>query len=250
MAKKQGDAASGGKLTQAAKKQIRELSPLCFSDPVSHVYLPTEYAWQTHSEYLTRYCAGNKRVLFLGMNPGPWGMSQTGIPFGEISLVRDWMGISGSVEKPKNEHPKRQVEGFDCKRVEVSGQRLWGLFSEKYPNADDFFAEHVVVNYCPLVWMGETGRNITPDKLPKAEMEPVEVACREHLARFISIVNPEWLVGVGVYAEKKLSETVEAYFPDKEFKIGRVLHPSPASPLANRGWSSMAEKQLNELGVW
>ena len=135
MAKKQGDAASGKKLTQAAKKQMQELSPLCFSDPVSHVYLPTEYAWLTHSEYLTRYCAGNKRVLFLGMNPGPWGMSQTGIPFGEISLVRDWMRISGSVEKPKNEHPKRQVEGFDCKRVEVSGQRLWGLFSEKYPNA-------------------------------------------------------------------------------------------------------------------
>ena len=237
-------------IIDAAQELTKELKPLQFADPVSCVYLPTEYAWETHKQYLENYGSGKKRVLMLGMNPGPWGMTQTGVPFGEIPSVRDWMGISGTVKKPVPEHPKRQVVGFDCERSEVSGRRLWGLFAEKYPKAKDFFAEHFVVNYCPLVWMGETGKNITPDKLPKVEMEPVEKACRKHLAAVIAAQEPEWLLGVGAYAEKKLIETVKEYFPEQEFQIGKILHPSPASPIANRGWEPQAEKQLLEMGVW
>ena len=41
--------------------------------------------------------------------PGPFGMAQTGIPFGEIEHVRDWIGVSCAVDKPKNEHPKRLI---------------------------------------------------------------------------------------------------------------------------------------------
>lgn len=237
-------------LIKAARELIRDLKPLRFKEPVSHVYLPTEYAWERHGEYLERYGAGRKRVLMLGMNPGPWGMAQTGVPFGEIPAVRDWMGIEGRVEKPEKEHPKRPVEGFACGRSEVSGRRLWGLFAERFPDAEDFFRDHFVANYCPLVWMAETGRNITPDKLPKAEMEPVEAACRKHLAAVIEALEPEWLIGVGAYAEKKLIETGKEYFPGKGFKTGKILHPSPASPIANRGWEPQAEKQLVEMGVW
>lgn len=242
--------ASSRLLTDAARELVRVLKPLRFSELVSHVYLPTEYAWDRHREYLEKFGSGRKKNLFLGMNPGPWGMTQTGVPFGEIPAVRDWMGISGPVDKPENEHPKRPIEGFDCARSEVSGRRLWGLFAEKFPDAQDFFQDHFVTNYCPLVWMGETGKNITPDKLPKAEMLPVEKACRKHLATVIDTLQPEWLIGVGAYAEKKLIETTAEYFPDRKFKTGKILHPSPASPMANRGWEPQAEKQLLDLGVW
>ena len=34
-----------------------------------------------------------KRVVFLGMNPGPFGMAQVGVPFGEVAAVRDWLRI-------------------------------------------------------------------------------------------------------------------------------------------------------------
>jgi len=249
-ASKECNNTNGEMLIDAALKLAQVLKPLSFEEPVSHVYLPTEYAWDQHREYLERFGSGQKRVIMLGMNPGPWGMAQTGIPFGEIPSVRDWMGISGHVGKPANEHPKRPVEGFACNRSEVSGRRLWGLFSEKFPDASGFFRDHFVANYCPLVWMGETGRNITPDKLPAVEMMPVEKACREHLAAVISATEPEWLIGVGAYAEKKLIETVQEYFPEKAFKIGKILHPSPASPVANRGWEPQAERQLIDLGVW
>ncbi|MGB0774211.1 MAG: uracil-DNA glycosylase family protein [Akkermansiaceae bacterium] len=237
-------------LKEAAQLLIEELKPLKFAEPVSHVYLPTDYAWVPHERYLETYGCGQKKVLMMGMNPGPWGMAQTGVPFGEIPAVRDWMGINEEVVKPEIEHPKRPIEGFLCERSEVSGRRLWGLFSERFPNPHDFFDDHFIANYCPLVWMGETGKNITPDKLPKAEMVPVEEACKKHLAAVISAVDPEWLIGVGAYAEKKLIETVKQYFPGREFSVGKILHPSPASPVANRGWEPQAEKQLLEMGVW
>ncbi len=238
------------KLEAVAQELIQELSSLQFSDPVTHTYNPLEYAWEPHFQYLIRYGASKKHVLFLGMNPGPWGMSQTGIPFGEIPAVRDWMGISTSVGKPVNEHPKRLVEGFECTRSEVSGRRLWGLFAKRYPKAEEFFGDHFVTNFCPLVWMSKTGRNITPDKLPKAESAPVDTICRKHLARTIKLLEPKFLIGIGAFAEKQFKATVKEFFPNNTFTIGKILHPSPASPLANKSWPTLPEQQLKDLGVW
>ena len=238
------------KLQKAAKKLVKELSGLTFSAPVTHVYNPLVYAWEPHSIYLEKYGSGKKRVLFLGMNPGPWGMAQTGVPFGEIPAVSDWMEINTLVGTPENEHPKRPIQGFGCPRSEVSGKRLWGLFADRYPNADDFFKDHFVTNFCPLVWMGETGKNITPDKLSRSESEPVDKACRAHLAQQIQEMEPDFLIGVGAFAEKQLKTTLKEHIPDYEGIVGKVLHPSPASPAANRGWAEAAMKQLKEQGVW
>ncbi len=209
------------------------------------VYRTLDYAWQPHEEYLRRYGNGRKRVLFLGMNPGPFGMAQTGVPFGEVAAVRDWMGIDAPVERPCPEHPKRPVEGLACKRSEVSGRRLWGLFAERFGTPEAFFAEHFVANYCPLVWMGESGANLTPDKLRAVEMAPVEEACDAHLAALVDRLDPEFLVGVGGFAEERLRRVA-----GDRGTVGRVLHPSPASPAANRGWAEAAAGQLVELGVW
>lgn len=175
-------------------------------------------------------------------------MAQTGVPFGEVSAVRDWMGISGKVEKPDVEHPKRPVLGFECPKSEVSGRRLWGHFSERFDTPEKFFSDHFVLNFCPLVWMSETGANITPDKLIASEMAPVEEACLDHLVRAIEILNPQYLIGVGAYAEQRLKVAAERI--GSTAQLGRVLHPSPASPAANRGWAEAATKQLVAQGVW
>lgn len=232
----------------AARRLASELAGLRFSPPVSHIYHTLEYAWQPHQAYLDRYGSTPKRVLFLGMNPGPFGMAQTGVPFGEIAAVRDWMKIEAPVEKPPHEHPKRPVEGFACARSEVSGRRLWGLFGERFPDARDFFADHFVLNYCPLVWMSSTGANLTPDKLPAAEMQPVEDACLRYLSETIRHMRPSFLVGVGGFAEDRLRQAAARCGSDAS--ITRVLHPSPASPAANRGWAEAATKQLVAAGVW
>ena len=110
------------RVRSATQKLSREVSALSFAAPVTHVYNPLAYAKRSHDEYIERYAHTKKRVVFLGMNPGPWGMSQTGVPFGEVSWVRDWLKIETPVGKPKNPHPKRPVTGFACTRSEVSGK--------------------------------------------------------------------------------------------------------------------------------
>ncbi len=235
-------------LIASTKRLAKDLRDLEFSPPVAYVYRTLDYMWAGHEEYLRRYGKGKKRVVFLGMNPGPFGMAQTGVPFGEVAAVRDWMGIETAIEKPSREHPKRLIEGFQCQRSEVSGRRLWGLFAERFGTADAFFKDHFVLNFCPLVWMSETGANLTPDKLAVSEMAPVELACLKHLQDVITLLQPEYLIGVGAFAEERLRRAANAC--DCKARVGRVLHPSPASPAANRGWSEAASRQLEKLGVW
>lgn len=235
-------------LIAAARQLSSSVDALPFRSPVTHVYNPLRYAWEAHRRYLERCQPSTTRVLFLGMNPGPWGMAQTGVPFGQVEAVRDWLGIDARIDRPANENPKRPIQGFDCRRSEVSGQRLWGLFRERFGEAQEFFREHFVFNYCPLVFMEASGRNRTPDKLPSAEREPLDAVCDEHLARVLEILRPEVVVGVGGYAEACLRRVVDV--GGQACRVVRVLHPSPASPLANRGWGQRATAELVAAGVW
>nr|MEE4267978.1 uracil-DNA glycosylase family protein [Candidatus Krumholzibacteria bacterium] len=227
---------------------------LTFSPPVTHVYNPLAYAWRTHSQYVARWGASPRRVLMLGMNPGPWGMAQTGVPFGEVGMVKGPLAITGRVDRPAHEHPRRPVVGLETERSEVSGRRLWGFFLERFGGPEGFFADHVVINYCPLVFMEESGRNFTPDKLPAAEAGPLFTACDARLMALVDLYQPDWVVGVGGFARKKLDGLFGKKAPEvgghRPPHIGTVLHPSPASPAANRGWAEAAEKQLVSQGVW
>ena len=233
-------------MTAAARELSGAVSALRFGEPVTHVYNPLDYAWGAHEQYLNLAATGKKKVVFLGMNPGPFGMAQTGVPFGEIAAVRDWIGIDAPISKPKNEHPKRPVDGLACNRSEVSGRRLWGLFAERFDSAEVFFTDHFIANHCPLVFMEETGRNRTPDKLPAAEADPLMAVCDSHIRDVVQILKPEWVVAVGGFAEKRAETALDGL----KVRIGKILHPSPASPAANRGWAEQATKQMNEHGIW
>jgi single-strand selective monofunctional uracil DNA glycosylase len=231
-------------LFSLASELSQQLTVLKFSSPVHTVYDPTLYAAAPMRAYFERFGAAPKEVLFLGMNPGPWGMAQTGVPFGEVAAVRDWMGICEPVSKPKIEHKKRPIEGFDCPRSEVSGRRLWGGFSQWWKEPETFFEHHFVANYCPLVLMEEGGRNRTPDKLPKAERTELEALCDAHLRAVVEHLGVQTIIGVGRFAEAVATRV----FGDG-LKIGSILHPSPASPIANRGWAEQAHRQLMALGL-
>jgi single-strand selective monofunctional uracil DNA glycosylase len=237
---------SSEQLIAAAQALRDDVDRLSFKGAAAYVYNPLAYAWDAHREYLTRYGSAPKKVLLMGMNPGPFGMAQTGVPFGEIAAVRDWMKIDLPVGKPPLEHPKRIIEGFACAKSEVSGRRLWGLFTERFGTARRFFKDHFVVNYCPLVFMEDSGRNLTPDKLPASAARRLFAACDEHLRRVVEILGPQHVIGVGGFALKRINET----FPNSPFRTGTILHPSPASPAANKDWSGKATAQLTALGIW
>ena len=232
-------------LVQISRALERAVSKLEFGEPVTHVYNPLRYAKRPHELYLSRFGAGPKEAVLVGMNPGPFGMGQTGVPFGDVGFVRDWMGIEAPVARPPNEHPKRPVLGFECERSEVSGSRLWGWAKERFGTPERFFSRFLVINYCPLLFMESTGRNRTPDKLSAAERLALLSACDEALRAAIDVLDPKLVVGVGAWATKRALAALGHEGP----AIGTVLHPSPASPKANRGWAPQAESDLRSLGI-
>jgi single-strand selective monofunctional uracil DNA glycosylase len=232
-------------LVQISRDLSRRVERLRFSEPVTHVYNPLLYARAAHERYLEQYGHGPKRIILLGMNPGPFGMAQTGVPFGDVAMVRDWLGIECAVGKPSVEHPKRPVLGFACPRGEVSGARLWGWARDRFETPARFFQAFFVVNYCPLAFVEQSCRNRTPDKLPPAERDPLFRACDEALRRVVAELRPDYVIGVGTFAEKRARQALA----DSDARIGSISHPSPASPKANRGWASVVEKELRVLGL-
>jgi single-strand selective monofunctional uracil DNA glycosylase len=177
------------------------------------------------------------------MNPGPFGMAQTGIPFGEVNLARDWLGLEGKVSRPSKEHPKRPILGFECTRSEVSGARLWGWAKERYGSPEKFFKGHFVVNYCPLVFLEESGRNRTPDKLKAAERASLFDLCDEALRDIVKATGAKGVVGIGRFARDRAGAALEG----QPVKVGTMLHPSPANPAANKGWAQAADRALEEI---
>ena len=232
-------------LVDIARRLRNDVGHLKFAKPVAYVYNPLDYAWKPHRDYLERYGGGRPRVILLGMNPGPFGMAQTGVPFGDIGMVRDWLGIEAPVEHPAREHPKRPVAGFQCPRGEVSGQRLWGWARDHFATPQRFFQQFFVANYCPLAFIEASGRNRTPDKLPRGESGALFAACDEALFRTVERLHPEHIVGVGRFAANRAAAALKG----SGIKLGVMPHPSPASPAANRGWAAQATRALAGLGI-
>ena len=224
---------------------LDELKPLRFDAPVSCVYNPLAYARTVYVKYLKLYADSPKKIVLIGMNPGPWGMAQTGIPFGEVSAVRDWLKIEARVGTPAKLHPKRPVTGFKCTRSEVSGKRLWGWAQKTFITPSNFFSRFFVANYCPLMFIEAGGRNRTPNQLRAGERKPLLEVCDRALRRTIEQLTPRYVIGVGHFAE----ERARVALSDIDVTIGRITHPSPANPRANRGWETLIEKEFVAMGI-
>ncbi|MGD9330705.1 MAG: single-stranded DNA-binding protein [Desulfobacterales bacterium] len=232
-------------LAAITNRLIRDLKTIRFADPITHVYNPLTYARQPYDRYLEKYGRAPVEIVLVGMNPGPWGMAQTGVPFGEISAVKQWMGIEAPVDKPAHEHPKRPVLGFACTKSEVSGRRLWGWARDRFGTPEAFFTRFFVVNYCPLLFLEGPGRNRTPDKLPLAERKPLTAACDRALHDTLVFLMPRFAVGIGAFAAQRVKATTVGM----DITTGRITHPSPANPRANRGWADFIEEEFRQMGI-
>ena len=232
-------------LLAIADRLSRDLAALSFRPPVAFVYNPLEYARDAYAAYVGRFATAPKEVVLVGMNPGPFGMAQTGVPFGEVASVRDWLGIRTSVGKPALEHPKRPVDGFDCHRSEVSGQRLWGWARRRFGTPDAFFARFFIANYCPLLFLESSGRNLPLDKLAADEQRAIAVHCDAALRETVRALAPRCVLGIGRFAERRAAVALVGL----DVALGFIPHPSPASPAANRGWEAQAERAIVGCGI-
>ena len=195
-------------------------------------YNPLDYAWDAHEAYLRRMGGSGARTVILGMNPGPHGMGQMGIPFAATSVVRDLLGITGiPVNQPEAADPRRPVVGLEYAREEVSGTRLWGLLAEHYGDAGAIASSVFLVNHCPLMlFSGARATNITPDKVAGPTAQILLERCDQHLCEVVSVLGAERVIGVGKFAESRARSALA----DEVVKVVGCWHPSPASPLANR----------------
>jgi single-strand selective monofunctional uracil DNA glycosylase len=244
-----GDRHAAEELIRASRELSREVERLRFALPVAYVYNPLRYARAAYEQYVERYARAHPRVVLVGMNPGPWGMAQTGVPFGDVATVKEWLRIDAPIGSPRTQHPARSVRGLLCPRVEVSGRRLWGLARERFGEPDSFFREHFVENYCPLLFLEASGRNRTPDAIAPPDREPLYAACDRHLLAMARALSPAWLVGVGTFAASRIRHLL-ARSDLPGVRAGSLPHPSPASPRANAGWTELAVRTLEEQGIW
>ena len=231
-------------LVVIAQKLRGEVSRLRFGPPVYHVYNPLFYAWAPHREYLQRYGRDRPEALIVGMNAGYFGMAQTGIPFGDVEMVRGWLAIHAPVRKPLAEHPRRPIEGYACRRHELSGQRLWGWARDRFGTPERFFGRFFVTNYCPLCFLGKSGALRTPDKLPAKERELLFAACDRALSETARALGVRYALGLGRFAERRVAHILGGML-----ECGGAPHPSPANPQAGPRWGSEMNRSLFALGI-
>jgi len=212
---------------------------------VDAVYNPLAYAWEPHRAYLELASGGGAKTLLLGMNPGPHGMGQMGIPFAATSVVRDLLKITDlEVGQPSTPHPKRPISGLDWPKEEVSGTRLWGLLANEYGSAESIFKSVFLLNHCPLMlFSGERATNITPDKITGPTTKALLERCDEHLREVVDIMQIERVIGVGRYSEKRALNALSGI----DISITTCWHPSPASPLANRNKGEDWKKNVRNV---
>lgn len=239
------------RILDAELKMSTELDLMRFSSPVTHVYNPLEYAWKAHEWFVNSFGDSQRKVLLVGMNPGPWGMAQTGVPFGQVETVKNWLKMPADMEirKPAKENPKRPVLGLATTRSEVSGTRLWQEWAEAtYGTPEKFFETFFVHNYCPLMMMEKSGRNKTPDKLPIEKRKIILQICDAALLEVIEAMQPSYCLGIGGFAAKRCKSVLEQAGKEDQVQSGQLLHPSPASPAANGGkWIGTFTGQLDAL---
>ena len=70
-------------------------------------------------------------------------------------------------------------------------------------------------------------------------------ACDEALRLSVQELDPTWVIGVGRFAEASARRALEGF----DVRVAGILHPSPASPAANRDWQGQARAQLAALGI-
>ena len=212
---------------------------------VDAVYNPLAYAWEPHRAYLELASGEGAKTLLLGMNPGPHGMGQMGIPFAATRVVRDLLKITDlEVGQPSTPHPKRPISGLDWPKEEVSGTRLWGLLANEYGSAESIFKSVFLLNHCPLMlFSGERATNITPDKITGPTTKALLERCDDHLREVVDIMQIERVIGVGRYSEKRALNALSGI----DISITTCWHPSPASPLANRNKGEDWKKNVRKV---
>lgn len=226
-----------------------ELNELQFPKNITHIYNPIVYALNLHCQYIKKFLNGKKKVMLIGMNPGPNGMVQNGVPFGNTNTVKNLMKIQGQVDQPPSLNPKRPVTGLSCTTEEPSGVRIWNLLQKLAGSLEVFGEQCFLHNFCPLAFFDEQGKNITPSELKGKIKSTLRDICLKYLEKEIQLIQPEIIIAIGSYVGDSLRKlSKQSIYVRTNIKILQLAHPSPRS-LNNNNWPEKATEffESNDL---
>eukprot|EP01023_Acetabularia_acetabulum_P031317 TRINITY_DN29446_c0_g1_i1.p1 TRINITY_DN29446_c0_g1~~TRINITY_DN29446_c0_g1_i1.p1 ORF type:complete len:252 (+),score=22.23 TRINITY_DN29446_c0_g1_i1:130-885(+) len=234
------------RVTKAFNENIQKV--VVQDEKINTIYNPLEYAWEPYENYLRKYCGDYKKTIFVGMNPGYFGMVQTGIPFGDLNMVCNFLHLQ-KFQVPVKQHNIRKIVGYEIKRSEVSGQRFWGLIQTKFGHPDKFFNEdsNFVVNLCPLAFLSETGKNVTPEEISIQEKDKIIVVCMAYFKQIVKFLQIQNIVCIGNFVCKEVKKSLTQ---DGYYNIVYMQHPSPRVQPQELQWRDVVTKQLEDAGVW
>lgn len=218
--------------------------------PASYAANPTVYAYENYAQAMARLADGPRGVLLVGMNPGPHGMAQTGVPFGDVVNARAILGrqSQGSgwsgCRLALGDKVLLDAKGLDYHRGEVSGDRLWSALQQICGSLESAYQQVCVINYCPLLFLDNGGLNVTPDDFPKSDrvrLPKFTAACDEHLRRVVKALTPKIVIAVGGYSDKRCRVALGHTVP-----IVKITHPSPRTAATAGAWIGMVAKPIND----
>jgi len=212
---------------------------------------PTSYAFGNYTRFMQLAASGPRLALFVGMNPGPHGMAQTGIPFGDVDTARVLLGGADTID-PLPGLRAASGAAWDCKglayhRGEQSGMRLWSALSQLCGSPQAALERCCIVNYCPLYMVGPELENITPSDLPRRHdiTRALEAACDEHLRQLVLGLEVKTVLSFGSYAHASARRALSGFPVD----FYTTPHPSPRRGSAAEWIASALPLLAGVLGV-
>jgi single-strand selective monofunctional uracil DNA glycosylase len=215
---------------------------------------PGRYGERWHHRFRRCYPVGPRPLLVFGLNPGPYGMAQTGVPFTDLKrlefhlprLWRELLAAREPVALPGLAPPS--LRPFLTRTFESSSVRVYKFLERAFGSAEQAFRRVAFVNPCPLLFIDRaTGENRTPADLPRAAprlMREFDALRRTTVLEAVSELEARGAVLLGKDVARAAAPALRAALPADS--VLEWEHPARAVPetwarglhesLAARGW--------------
>ena len=227
------------------------------------VWNPGRYGERWHRRFRETYPPGPNPVLLLGLNPGPYGMGQTGIPFTDIRrLESDLPELAARLRTDGESIGLPGLAPPDLRRrldrtFESSSIRVYRFLRLAGGSAGAGWRRVVAANPCPMLFMEGTV-NRTPADLRRAlrkrggrlervtaRLEECDQLRRECAREAVRVLEPRGVILLGRNIQEALAGD-----PSLGAVPGGVLaweHPARAVPDA---WAGGLVRAVRRRGWW
>jgi single-strand selective monofunctional uracil DNA glycosylase len=220
---------------------------------------PGRYGERWHARFRRAYPMSPRPLLVFGLNPGPYGMAQTGVPFTDLKrlesalpgLWKDLVASGEPVTRPGLAPPS--LARHLTRTFESSSVRVYRFLERAYGRPELALREVVFVNPCPLLFIDpETGANRTPADLPRALrarkaaelVHAFEELRRATVLEAVAELEPRGAILLGRDVAAAVGEALRAALGARS--VVEWEHPARAVP---ETWSRGLADELRKRGL-